>query len=38
MDKEKFKKYCEEIESYEYDIMTFNHKDPLKLKYYTKDL
>ena len=36
MDQEKFKKYCEEIESYEYDIMTFDHKDPLK-DFTTKD-
>ena len=36
MDKEKFEKYCKEIESYEYDIMTFDHKDPLK-DFTTKD-
>ena len=30
MDQEKFKKYCKEIESYEYDLMTFDRKDPLK--------
>lgn len=36
MDQEKFKKYCEEIESYEYDIMTFDRKDPLK-DFTTKD-
>ena len=36
MDQEKFKKYCEEIESYEYNIMTFDRKDPLK-DFTTKD-
>ena len=36
MDQEKFKKYCEEIESYEYDIMTFDHKNPSK-DFITKD-
>ena len=36
MDKEKFEKYCKEIESYEYDIMTFDHKNPLK-DFITKD-
>ena len=36
MDQEKFKKYCEEIESYECEIMKFNHSDPLK-DFTTKD-
>ena len=36
MDQEKFEKYCKEIESYEYDFMTFDRKDPLK-DFITKD-